>query len=494
MNAGKRGLKEMKSTGKLTAMLMALTMIVVMMLAGCSGERDYSDLQQGVVKGGSVFVTDNDVVFFGYDNLLCSALFDSGNVYDFVVEGGFTGDVYALAVYDNALYVSASDGIFRYDLDLFSGSGTASPEVLWDKNLSRFNTFQIYDGKLFFNYGTSLSYIPIEGGEAVSLTTETGDFEVTSDGIYYSKRDGGLHLLSPDLSEDKEVGQVAAAAYLTPGSDGFYYKEGGSLKRISPDSGKVTDIETGTSLGEKAYPWAAGGTIMYSDDDDNYYRIDGDGETLVGQMTDFPQKYMGYAHKDWIVSQAADYSKLDVISLKDDSHMSYDLEKELGSNLSQSSGGAEPQGGTSPGGKAGTGNYDMTDGMETVTSSDGSIEYIYFNDFMMTMPNNEKWSMTTSPETVTFYLVSAQQEGYGGKLVSITAYDPDDNTYTQLPSYHEAGITANTNVRLVAEYPTDAQWNTDDAQQTADYKDLYDYLQKIGAGAVNSPLQTGDGD
>ena len=113
---------------------------------------------------------------------------------------------------------------------------------------------------------------------------------------------------------------------------------------------------------------------------------------------------------------------------------------------------------------------------------------------MITMPNNEKWSMETSPRAVTFYLFSAQQEGYGGKLVSIAAYDIDDDTYKHLPNYHEAGITANTNVRLVAIYPTDVQWNHDDAAQEADYKDLQAYLQKIGAGAVNSPLQTADSD
>lgn len=484
----------MKNGRKLTALLLAFSMIIVMMLAGCGSKKDYGGLQQDVVKGSSVFVTDSDVVFFGYDNLLCSALFDSGKVYDFVVEGGFTGDVYALAVYDNALYVSASDGIFRYDLELFSGSGNASPEVLWKNNLSRFNPFQIYDGKLFFNYGTTLSYIPLDGGEASGLATEVGDFEVTSDGIYYSRKDGGLHLLSPDFTEDKELGKIAPAAYLSLGSDGIYYKENGMLRCFPPDGGKVTDIETGAPLGDHTYPWVSGNTIMYSDNDYNYYRIDGDGEAPVGEMMDFPEKYMGFAYKDWIVSQTTYYRKLDVISLKDNTHNSYDLENELGDIPAQTGGGTEPQSGDVQGGGTATGNYDLTEGMQTVTSQDGSIEYIYFNDFMITMPNNEKWSMVTSPRAVTFYLSSAQQEGFGGKLVSIAAYDIDDDTYKSLPSYHEAGITVNANVRLIAEYPTDAQWNTDDAQQTADYRDLYDYLQKIGAGAVNSPLQTADGD
>lgn len=145
---------------------------------------------------------------------------------------------------------------------------------------------------------------------------------------------------------------------------------------------------------------------------------------------------------------------------------------------------------------SGAGDYDISKGFAKETNSDGSIEYLYFNDFMMTMPGNEKWSFEMKGNTVTFYLFSAQQEGYGGKLVSIIAYDLNDDSYKQLPSYHEAGITTNSNVRLIAEYPTDVQWNHSDASQEADYKDLQAYLQKIGAGAgaVNSPLQTGDSD
>lgn len=49
-------------------------------------------------------------------------------------------------------------------------------------------------------------------------------------------------------------------------------------------------------------------------------------------------------------------------------------------------------------------------------------------------------------------------------------------------------------MRFIAEYPTDVQWNPNDATQDADYRDLQAYLQKIGEGAVNSPLQTADSD
>lgn len=159
-------------------------------------------------------------------------------------------------------------------------------------------------------------------------------------------------------------------------------------------------------------------------------------------------------------------------------------------------GGGTTGGGATGGGTTGSGiaGYNIMDGFMKNASSDGSVAYMYFNDFLLTMPNNDKWSMEDGKDYVTIYLWSAQQEGYGGKLVTIRAYDLNDNSYEQLPSYHVAGVGKNAGVRFIAEYPTDVQWNPNDATQDADYRDLQAYLQKIGEGAVNSPLQTADSD
>lgn len=145
-------------------------------------------------------------------------------------------------------------------------------------------------------------------------------------------------------------------------------------------------------------------------------------------------------------------------------------------------------------GTASAGDYDIMKGFEKKTNDDGSIEYLYFNDFMLVMPGNDKWSFEPSSDkqSVTFYLYSAQQEGYGGRLVTIHAYDIDDDSYEMVPSYSVAGVGGNTNKRFVAEFPTDVQWNGNDAQQDADFRDLSNYLHKIGEGAVNSPLATAD--
>ena len=144
---------------------------------------------------------------------------------------------------------------------------------------------------------------------------------------------------------------------------------------------------------------------------------------------------------------------------------------------------------------ASTDSYNIMEGFEEKTNDDGSIKYLYFNDFMLVMPGTDKWVYEAAPDkqSVTFYLRSAKEGGqYGGRLVTISAYDIDDSSYEGLPSYSVAGVGGSTNKRFVAEFPTDLQWDGSDAQEDADYRDLSDYLHKIGEGAVNSPLTTAD--
>ena len=141
-----------------------------------------------------------------------------------------------------------------------------------------------------------------------------------------------------------------------------------------------------------------------------------------------------------------------------------------------------------------TSDYDIMEGFEEKTNDDGSIKYLYFNDFMLVMPGNDKWSYEAAldGQSVTFYLNAAKEDNYGGRLVTIQAYDIDDSSYENIPSYSVGGVGGNTNKRFVAIFPTDVQWNGADAEQDADYRDLSDYVHKIGEGAVNSPLATAD--
>lgn len=141
----------------------------------------------------------------------------------------------------------------------------------------------------------------------------------------------------------------------------------------------------------------------------------------------------------------------------------------------------------------GSSDYDVEKGFKKETSDDGSVDYLYFNDFMISMPHNDKWGYETNGNEVTFFLTAAQQGEFGGRLVTIKAYDEDDNSYEEIPVPHQvAGVGKNVNKRFVAIYPSDVQYDFNDEQQTADYKELFDYLKKIKEGAEDSPLQFSD--
>ena len=484
----------MKAGKRLAVLFLALTLTAVMLLPGCGkkGGTDYGNIQQDVIKGSNVFVTGGDtpVVFFGYGNYLCSALYESGTVYDFVIEASFAGEVYALAVYDGYIYVSASDGIFRYDMDVFEQGGSSAPEVVWDKNVSRYNIFEIYDGKLFLNYGTDLCYIPVEGGEATNLAMEVGDFEVTSKGIYYSKKDGSLHLISPDFSDDTTVGQVAAAAYLTMGNGVIYFRDGYDLKSIDLESGEVSAIGTMQPLGNYCYPWvSSSGTVLYQDLDARLHLLNGDDDSTYELLVNYPFKYSGCVFDDHVVCQSVDYDELSVIDLGTGAVESYDLGNELEYYLSL----ADGQGQTDTGQTGQTGGYDIMEGWEVV--QDGSAMYLYGNDFLLIMPNTDDWEYRQeSGDSFAIYMTEPRTEGYGGHLVTIKAYDLDDDSYLSLPSYSVAGVGKNVNKRFVAIFPTDVQFDSSNSAQSARYHELLDYVQKIGEGAVNSPFQTSDSD
>lgn len=141
----------------------------------------------------------------------------------------------------------------------------------------------------------------------------------------------------------------------------------------------------------------------------------------------------------------------------------------------------------------GASDYDVEKGFKKETSDDGSMDYLYFNDFVIAMPHNDKWGYETNGNEVSFFLLAAQQGDFGGRLVTIKAYDADDNSYEQiLVPYQVAGVGKNVNKRFVAIYPSDVQYDFNDEQQTADYMELFDYLKKIKEGASDSPLQLSD--
>ena len=195
----------MDKRNRLLVFMLALVMSLMTLLAGCGGSDGGSDstgsMQQNVITGKRVFVHEaSGVVYFGYKNLICTAVIKDGEVSEFIPEGGTTGNIYAMAVYNDELYISASDGFFKYPLSIFTdGSSNASAATLIESEyrLSEFNTFEIFEDKIFFLYGTTLCWMPTDGGDRVPLADNVTDYEVTDKGIYYTTKDGEMMLMSP---------------------------------------------------------------------------------------------------------------------------------------------------------------------------------------------------------------------------------------------------------------------------------------------------------
>ena len=460
---------------------------------------DFSGLTDGTVIGKRVFIHDSNVAFFGYENLLCSALFQEGSLSEFVIEGGLTGDIYALAVYGNDLYVSASDGFFKYSLDMFSGSGTAKPIILMSDHLSEFNQFQIRDNTIYFIGGDTLYSLSTEGGSIVPIATEAADFEVTSKGIYYTKRDGSLRLYEIDTQNDNKLTELAPAVPFCIGGGNLYYRVSSDLMAYSIAENKSAKIDTASTPEENTFVWTDGPSVLYQGMNSQYRLITGDGEKKIAEDNDYPlTKAWGFVYGHYLASLGGTYEHLQVIDMANGVVRNYNLTNELASQLSQINQQGGSSGGSSSGQSGSSGSssssaFDICAGLDMQES--GSATYIYGNDFLLIMPSGNDWELVQNSKTsFSINYLPSKNAGYGGLLVAIEAYDPADKSYEQLPSYSVAGKGRNVNKVFVAVFPTDVQFDPGDKTQSSRYNELFKYLQKIGDGAVNSPFQTADSD
>lgn len=488
----------MQRNRKLFVIIPALVMSLMILLTACSGGGSGSSesMQQNVTVGKRVFVHEaSGVVYYGYKNLICSALMKDGAITEFIPEGGTTGNIFAMAVYGDELYISASDGFFKYPLSMFTdGSSNASATTLIESDyaLSEFNTFEIFEDKIFFIYGSTLCYMPTDGGSKTPLADEVTDFEVTDKGIYYTKKGGELMLMSSDLKEKESLGSISTIKGINPGGMNFYYSDGTKIYAFSVKKEASEELGNNSQPSEYEIPWSNGESVLFCNSSYNAALLSGGKETELGSVDDFPLKSFGTMSGDYLIYTSGDYKTMGVYDLRSSAFTTYDLEAEMKSYLDKLGGdsNAEPQTGTAAGAEA----YDIMKGFMRNASADTTQQYMYFNDFLLVMPNDGEIGFDGSGDQVDFVYLPARDAGFGGRLMSIKAYDLNDDSYRNIPSYHIAGVGPNVNKRFVVIYPTDLQCDSNDAAQMEKYKQLHEYVLKINEGSGDSPLQTADSD
>ena len=122
------------------------------------------------------------------------------------------------------------------------------------------------------------------------------------------------------------------------------------------------------------------------------------------------------------------------------------------------------------------GSFDIFAGLEVYATS--GIVIMDADHFYMMIPNNLNWGyQQTSKDSFEIYHKPSRQAGFGGGVVSITAYDPDDTDYEMLPSYKVCGITMDK--VYVAAFPTDVQFDPQNEESAAEYRKLLDWAYTL---------------
>lgn len=478
----------------LTVIMLAVIMSVMIVLPACSGGgASPSGIQQNVTVGKRVYVDKSGIVYFACRNMICTAVMKDGELSEFVPEAATTGTIYAMAVYNDYLYISANDGFFRYPLSMFSGGSRASAETVMTQPLDAFVHFEIFEDRIFFLSGSSLCCIPVDGGELSEVRKDVYDFEVSDRGIYAVQTDGKMVVISPDLSESRDIGQVAAGVRMTPGGMNLYYRDGVSVMAFSVEKEEAAGTGNTHDASEYFPPWSNGTNVLYRDENYKCYLVTPDGEKELERNYEYPSKNTGYVYGDYLLGNDGDARLMCVINMATGEMKNYDLRVEMKDYINKIGGGKDSDPEPVPDDtKTGSDDFDIMKGFVRNASADTTQQEMYFNQFLLILPNDDDIGFKGEGDHVDFIYIPGQNSGYGGRLVTIKAYDIGDDSYKNLPNYHVAGTNYNVGKTYVAIYPSDLQCDPNDSAQTAKYEELKDYVFRIREGSADSPLAMPD--
>lgn len=421
------------------------------------------DYTEGVVNASELFYI-NGVVFWGYDKQLCSALIDDeGNLYDFVSEGSLSSEVSYVASDGKAIYMATEDGLIRLPLEEAS-QDRSYLSVLDEHDLS--HGFQLYDDKLFFRYGSTLYSVPVSGGESSKLEKDIQNFQVTTQGIYCLNKDGDLLLLSLDGKERKtlceldsecELGIFGSKAYITTGEDKDYIY----VYDLEKNDYEKLRLKEDTS---PYYPvWVDGDTLYYKSDEGEIYRyqLSTGKESLCEGNMSLPEYDEGFFLDGFVYYKLSE--RLFWMDIEGGQSVSLELDDVLAS-------GSE---------------YNIAQDIG-VFSSQG-LAGIQSACFTLYLPADRDWDYeVVSDNCVNVFYVPSKEAGVGGYLVSIMAYDTDDDSYTVFPHYTVAGLSST--MKYIAVFPTDVQYTPGTEKG---YREMLDYVLQIDVNNKNNPFSCG---
>ncbi|MBR5534347.1 MAG: DUF5050 domain-containing protein [Ruminiclostridium sp.] len=472
----------MKRPAKILTLLTAAALSVALLAACGSGSQETS--AQEAIHGRSIFIDESGVAFWGYGPYICTGLVDeNGHIYDPVIEGQTTSDIYGMAVYNKDLYLASDDGLFRYDLEIFQEGGTMSPTLLTEDSID--DGFEIWEDTIYYRYGTSLYSIPIDGGEETKVATETDNFTVTADGIYYAADDGGIYRLSFDGALQERIIQTEEDCLFTLAGDTIYYRCEGSdqICQLNLADGSTTVVNKPRSLSDYSYLWVFDGQLLY--EDSHYERFllslsDGS-EVSMGDDGFLPDQEEGFLVGDILYGCNIYTGSIQEYHLTTGEICQLETEPVVQAALLAQTDT------TSGSSTALPADYDILSGLQ-ITEGNQGLTWVMSEHIIMSFPTQYATQLEQYDATsFGIVYVPAALTGYGGQLVTIAAYPMGDTSYQEAPSWTLAGEADG--LQYVAFFPTDVQFDPNDPTQREEYPALLEYLRQIGS--TDAPFQCG---
>lgn len=427
------------------------------------------DYRENVVDSSLLFYK-NGVIFWGYENSLCSALLDEDGIpYDYLSEGRLSSDVSYIALDEDHIYMATEDGLVRLSMEE-SAQDKSYMKVLDDHDLS--HGFQMDEEDIFFLYGSSLYKLPKEGGESKVLEKDIECFQLTDAGVYCLNGEGALILVSLDGKERKTLAELDSQgqlgifldkAYITTGDDDDYIY----VYDLGQDSWEELDLEE--DISPYSPVWVTGDSLYYKADKGQLHLID----LQTGKDSQCPNSLSLPDYDEGFLLWNMIYYKLAerLFWMEPEGNLSQDIEidKALSSGASASA----------------SGDYDIAQDI-SLRSSQGlaRLETAYFTLYLPSGTGLEY--SVHGKNSIGIYYGPAREAGYGGNLVTITAYDLDDDSYKDLPHYTVAGSDGSK--RYIAMFPTDLQYSP---ETETGYREMLEYLLEIDQNNADSPFFCG---
>lgn len=458
---------------KCTGVLGGIALCILLTQGVCADEG------AGVVYSSSAFVHESGVVFWGWNNALCSGLMDEeGSVYDFVKEGTMPDQINDVAIDGNDLYLGTFDGIFRMNLEEYQQENTQA-QMLCDG--SAIYGFQICDGYLYSRLGDGVRRIQLDSLEAEEILTGISDYQVMEDGICYADGDGGLFFVEHDGTGREFWADTAAETKIVLHGDKVYYwgEEESHLHCYSRETGASADIPLSGELYPKEYVWVTDDYLVYTAADKGktvykYYFEDGREETL-DELYSLPDREEGML-RDGVIYSAV-VGTIYWEDIQDNTDGSADMDEILGGDEEAIS-GVEQDAAVQDG-------YDIGKNA-AIHVSEGNA--FFGNDyFQLYLPADVGWDYeSVDSQTVRFFMTDAKNGGFGGTFLTIEAFDWGDNGYEDWPACRVAGVSGEK--KYVALFPTDLQYDPQSEEQMTAYQRLRDLVERIGPESPDNPF------